>query len=91
LRIFNLSKVIKFLQILFGYLKLTSATPGLSKPCKLRFKSNIAGKFVTDIYRFVGEYQNKVKLKFSTFSRQHFSCTGKIMAGPILKPLPEMI
>jgi len=25
---------------------------------------------------YVGEYQNKVKLKFSTFSRQHFSCTG---------------
>jgi len=27
-------------------------------------------------FRYVGEYQNKVKLKFSTFSRQHFPCTG---------------
>ena len=44
-----------FFKIGFGYLKPTSATPGLSNPCKLRFKSNIAGIFVTDIYRVVGD------------------------------------
>jgi len=44
-----------FLQIRFGHLKLTSATPGLSNPSKLRFKSNITGIFVTDICRIVGE------------------------------------
>jgi len=44
-----------FLQIRFGHLKHTSATPGLSNPCKLRFKSNITGIFVTDIYRIVGD------------------------------------
>jgi len=54
LRLLKLSNVMGFLQIRFGYLKLTSATPGLSNPCKLRFKSNIAGIFVTDIYRIVG-------------------------------------
>ncbi len=43
-----------FLQIRFGHLKLTSATPGLSNHCKLRFKSNIAGIFKIDIYRIVG-------------------------------------
>ena len=44
-----------FLQIRFGHLKPTSATPGLSNPCKLRFKSNITGIFATDIYRVVGD------------------------------------
>ncbi len=43
-----------FLQIRFGHLKLTSATPGLSNPCKLRFKSNITGIFKIDICRVVG-------------------------------------
>ena len=43
-----------FLQIRFGYLKLTSATPGLSNTPKLRFKSNIQKNFVVDIYRYVG-------------------------------------
>ncbi len=54
LRLFKLSNAMDFLQIRFGHLKLTSATPGLSNPCKLRFKSNITGIFVTDIYRIVG-------------------------------------
>ena len=40
-----------FLLIRFGHLKLTSATPGFSNPCKLRFKSNIAGIFKIDICR----------------------------------------
>jgi len=44
-----------FLQIRFGYLKLTWATPGLSNLCKLLFKSNIAGIFKIDIYRIVGD------------------------------------
>ena len=44
-----------FLLIRFGYLKLTSAMPGLSNPCKLRFKSNITEIFVTDICRIVGD------------------------------------
>jgi hypothetical protein len=43
------------LQIRFEYLKLTSATPGLSNPYELRFKSNMAGIFATDIYRIVGD------------------------------------
>ena len=55
LRIFTLPNVMDCVQIRFGYLKLTSATPGLSYPCKLRFKQNIAGIFVTDIYRIVGD------------------------------------
>jgi len=42
------------LHISNGYLKPTSATPGLSNPCKLRFKTNIAGIFVSDMYRIVG-------------------------------------
>jgi len=54
LRDSKLSKSMKLLQISNGYLKLTSVTPGLSNPCKLRFKSNITGIFVTDIYRIVG-------------------------------------
>jgi len=44
-----------FLQIRFGHLKLTSATPGLSNPCKLRFKSNIMGVFEIDICRIFGD------------------------------------
>ncbi len=55
LRDSKLSNAKDFLQIRFGYLKLTSATPGLSNTPKLRFKSNIAGIFVTDIYRIVGD------------------------------------
>jgi len=55
LRLFKLSNVIDFLQISFGHLKLTSATPGLSNFCKLRFHSNIAGIFKTDICRIVGD------------------------------------
>ena len=55
IEIFKLLIVMNFLQIRFGHLKLTSATPGLSNPCKLRFKSNIAGAFVSDIYRVVGD------------------------------------
>jgi len=47
-----------FLQIRFGYLKLTSATPGLSNLCKLLFKSNIAGIFKIDICRVVGEIKS---------------------------------
>jgi len=43
-----------FLQIRFGHLKLTSAMPGLSNFCKMRFKLNIAGIFKIDIYRVVG-------------------------------------
>ena len=30
---------------------------------------------VPDIYRFVGEYQNKVKQKISLIFWQHFPCT----------------
>jgi len=45
----------KLVQIIFGHLKLTSATLGLSNPCKLRFKSNITGIYKTDIYRVVGD------------------------------------
>ena len=44
-----------FFQIRFGHLKLTSATPGLSNSCKLRFKSNITRIFKTDICRIVGD------------------------------------
>ena len=44
-----------FLQIQFVHLKHTSATPGLSNPCKLRFKSNIAGIFKIVICRIVGD------------------------------------
>jgi len=55
LRDSKLSNVMDFLQIRFGYLKLTSAKPDLSNPSKLRFKSNITGIFVTDIYRVVGD------------------------------------
>jgi len=55
LRDYQLSKSTKILHISNGYLKLTSATPGLSNPGNLRFKSNIAEIFVTDIYRIVGD------------------------------------
>ena len=72
LRIFKLSTIMDFLQIRFGYLKLTSATPGLSNPCKLRFKSNIAGIFVTDIYRIVGDTSGfKADSKPVVHSRYH--------------------
>jgi len=52
-----------FLQIRFGYLKDTSVTSGLSNPCKLRFKSNITGIFVTDIYRIVGGIKGFITVK----------------------------
>jgi len=55
LRDYQVSKSTKILHISNGYLKLTSATPGLSNPGKLRFKSNITGIFVTDMYRIVGD------------------------------------
>jgi len=44
-----------FLQIRSEHLQLTSPTPGLSNPCKLRFKSNITGIFKIDICRVVGD------------------------------------
>ena len=55
LRDYQLSKSTKILHISNGYLKSTSSTPGLSNNPKLRFKSNITGIFVTDIYRIVGD------------------------------------
>ncbi len=68
LRLFKLSNAMDFLQIRFGHLKLTSATPGLSNPCKLRFKSNITGIFVTDIYRIVGDIESLTQNSTTTIS-----------------------
>jgi len=59
----QLSKSTKLLQIRFEYLKLASSTPGLSNSPKLRFKSNIAGIFATDIYRIVGDTWNSTFFK----------------------------
>ena len=58
LRIFKLSSAMDFLQIRLIYLKLTSATRGLSNLCKRWLKLNIAGILTTDIYRIVGDSWN---------------------------------
>jgi hypothetical protein len=41
-----------------------------------RYEMNITGLSEVQKYGYVGEYQNKVKPKFSTFLRQHFPCTS---------------
>ena len=67
-KLFKLSNVMDFLQIRFGHLKLTSSTPGLSNPCKLRFNSNISAIFATDICRFVGDiklFQGSLNVQIS--------------------------
>ena len=65
--------------------------PGYPKWILREFRSNYGGiswppyphkKRISQIFGsfekfwLVGEYQNKVKQKFSTFSRQHFPCAG---------------
>jgi len=75
-RLFNLSNVMDFLQIRFGHLKLTSATPGLSNPCKLRFKSNIAGIFKIDICRVVGVICNFERTDLLQIHRYRYGLNG---------------
>jgi len=71
LRDYQLSKSTKILHISNGYLKSTSSTPGLSNIPKLRFKSNITGIFVTDIYRFVGGICTKEEPKIVGFDSRY--------------------